>query len=86
MSFNEVLAELPTLTPAQRLEIMRCALELDESPLSAEHEVLVEERLAAHRRCRFARRNGGPPALALLKMKWWAPAWNSTGRRPGCFM
>jgi hypothetical protein len=50
MSFNEVLAELPTLTPAQRQAIMRRALELDEPPLSAQHEALVEERLAAHRR------------------------------------
>jgi hypothetical protein len=56
MSFNEVLAELPTLTPAQRQAIMRRALELDESPLSTEHEALVEERLAAHR---------GNPASAI---------------------
>jgi putative addiction module component (TIGR02574 family) len=50
MSFNEVLAELPTLTPAQRQVLVRRALELDESPLPAEDEALVEERLAAHRR------------------------------------
>jgi hypothetical protein len=50
MSFNEVLAELPALTPAQRQALVRRALDLDEPALPPEHEALVEERMAAHRR------------------------------------
>ncbi len=48
MSFNEVLAELPTLTFGQRQMLIHHALELDDAPLSAEEEALVEQRLAAH--------------------------------------
>jgi len=49
MSFAEVLDELPGLTVGQRQLLVRRALELDEPPLSASDEKLVEERLAAHR-------------------------------------
>jgi hypothetical protein len=48
MSFNEVIAELPRLTFEERQILIRRALELDDSPLSADDEALVEERLAAH--------------------------------------
>jgi putative addiction module component (TIGR02574 family) len=48
MSFNEVIAELPRLTFEERQILIRRALELDDSPLSAADEALVEERLAAH--------------------------------------
>jgi len=48
MSFNEVIAELPRLTFEQRQILIRRALELDDPPLSAADEELVEERLAAH--------------------------------------
>jgi putative addiction module component (TIGR02574 family) len=48
MSFNEVLAELPALTVAERQLLVRRALDLDESPLSIEDETLIEQRLAAH--------------------------------------
>ena len=48
MSFNEVIAELPRLTFEERQILIRRALELDDSPLSAADEELVEERLAAH--------------------------------------
>jgi hypothetical protein len=48
MSFNEVLAELPHLTFEERQILIRRALELDDPPLSAADEELVEERLAAH--------------------------------------
>lgn len=44
MSFQEVLAELPSLTVEQRQLLMRRALELDESALSQAVERLVEER------------------------------------------
>lgn len=50
MSFNEVLAELPSLTMEQRQLLMRRALELDDLPLSPAEEALVEQRLAEHRR------------------------------------
>lgn len=49
MSFNEVLAELPSLTVEQRQLLMRRALELDHFPLSPADEALVEERRAEYR-------------------------------------
>ena len=48
MSFNEVIAELPRLTFEQRQILIRRALELDDPPLSAADEALVEERMAEH--------------------------------------
>jgi hypothetical protein len=48
MSFNEVIAELPRLTFEERQILIRRALELDDPPLSAADEELVEVRLAAH--------------------------------------
>ncbi len=50
MSFTEVLAELPTLTAAERQHLVRRAMDLDEPALSTEDEALVERRLADHRR------------------------------------
>ena len=49
MSFAQVLEELPALTIQQRQVIIRRALELEDSPLSADEVTLVESRLAAHR-------------------------------------
>jgi hypothetical protein len=48
MSFAEVLEELPAMTLRQRQLLVRRALDLDESPLSPDDEVLVEKRLVAH--------------------------------------
>jgi len=48
MSFNEVIAELPRLTFEERQILIRRALELDDPPLSAADEALVEVRLASH--------------------------------------
>jgi putative addiction module component (TIGR02574 family) len=48
MSFTEVIAELPRLTFEERQILIRRALELDDPPLSAADEELVEARLAAH--------------------------------------
>jgi putative addiction module component (TIGR02574 family) len=48
MSFNEVIAELPRLTFEERQILIRLALELDNPPLSASDEELVEARLAEH--------------------------------------
>lgn len=50
MSFNEVLAELPSLTVEQRQLLVRRAMELDDLPLSPAEDALVEQRLAEHRR------------------------------------
>ena len=44
MSFQELLAELPSLTVEQRQLLMRRAVELDEPALSPAEERLVEER------------------------------------------
>ena len=49
MSFNEVLAELPSLTTEQRQLLMRRVLELDDLPLSPAEEALVGQRLAEYR-------------------------------------
>jgi len=62
MSFTEVLAELPALSVAERHLLVRRALDLDESALSAEDEALVEQRLAEHRR-------NPESALSLAEMK-----------------
>ena len=48
MSFNEVIEELPRLTFEERQILIRRALELDDPPLSAADEELVENRLAEH--------------------------------------
>lgn len=48
MSLNKVLAELPHLTFEERQILIRMALELDDWPLSAADEELVEARLAEH--------------------------------------
>ncbi len=50
MSFNEVIAELPRLTFEERQILIRRVLELDDPPLAAADEELVEERLAEHHR------------------------------------
>jgi hypothetical protein len=48
MSFAEVLRELPSLTIEQRQLVISRALEIDDAPLSAEDEALIEQRRAAH--------------------------------------
>lgn len=48
MSFNEVIAELPGLTFEERQILILRALELDDAPLSAADEELVEARLTEH--------------------------------------
>jgi putative addiction module component (TIGR02574 family) len=48
MSLSKVIAELPRLTFEERQILIRRALELDDPPLSAADEELVEARLAAH--------------------------------------
>ena len=48
MSFNEVIAELPRLSFEERQILILRALELDDPPLLAADEEVVEARLAAH--------------------------------------
>lgn len=50
MSFQEVLAELPSMTVEQRQLLMRRALELDDSAMSPAEEQLIEERREEYRR------------------------------------
>jgi len=48
MSFNEVIAQLPSLSFEERQILIRLTLELDDPALSPGEEELVESRLAAH--------------------------------------
>jgi uncharacterized protein Smg (DUF494 family) len=48
MSFTQVLEELSALTFEQRQVLIRRAIELDDPPLDADDEALVELRLAEH--------------------------------------
>lgn len=56
MSFNEVMAELPKMTPEQRdlLRIKLAELEgeewMDDGELTPEQKLLIEERIAEHER------------------------------------
>ena len=49
MSFQELLAELPSLTVEQRQLLMRRTAELDDSALSPAEERLVDERRTEYR-------------------------------------
>ncbi|MCW1921536.1 hypothetical protein OKA05_03160 [Luteolibacter arcticus] len=49
MSLAEVLAELPAMSVAERQELIRSAVELDDIGLSPQDEELVEARLEGHR-------------------------------------
>jgi hypothetical protein len=70
MSFDEVLLELPALTFEQRQLLIRRTLELDDAPLNAADESLVESRLAALR-------DAPTSAVSLDEMK------NRLRTRPG---
>lgn len=48
MSFAQVMEELPRFTVAERQELLRNVLELDDEGLSDSELALVEQRLAAH--------------------------------------
>ena len=49
MSFAQVMEELPRFTVAERQELLRNVLELDDEGLSDPELALVEQRLAAYR-------------------------------------
>jgi putative addiction module component (TIGR02574 family) len=48
VTFNDIIAELSRLSVEERQILIRRALELDDPPLSAADEALVDERLAEH--------------------------------------
>ena len=48
MNFAQVMEELPRFTVAERQELLRNVLELDDEGLSDSELALVEQRLAAH--------------------------------------
>jgi len=62
MSINEVLAELPTMSVAERQLLVRKAIEFDDSPLGAADEAEVERR-------RQAQRESPDSAVTLDEMK-----------------
>ena len=62
MNVNELLAELPTLTVANRQLLIQRAAELDDKDLSAADEALVALRLAEHYR-------DPPSSITLEEMK-----------------
>ena len=49
MSFAQVMEEMPRFTVAERQELLRNVLELDDEGLSDPELALVEQRLAAYR-------------------------------------
>ena len=49
MSFAQVMEDLPRFTVAERQELLRNVLELDDEGLSDPELALVEQRLAAYR-------------------------------------
>ena len=49
MGLSEVLAELPALTVAERQQLIRSAIELDDDELSQDEQSLVNARMANHR-------------------------------------
>jgi hypothetical protein len=50
MSLTEILAEIPKLSFAERQELVRRALEVEDHDLTVEEKEVLEERLADFRR------------------------------------
>lgn len=49
MTFDQMLKELPTLTPDQRRELVERAIELEEEDtLTPEQEAMIDARFKAH--------------------------------------
>ena len=49
MSLTEILAEIPKLSFAERQELVRRAIEVEEQELAAEEKVILDSRLADFR-------------------------------------
>jgi putative addiction module component (TIGR02574 family) len=58
MSLTEILAEIPKLSFAERQELVRRAIEVEDQDLTAEEKAILDERLADFRR----NPNSGVPA------------------------
>jgi hypothetical protein len=50
MSLTEILAEIPNLSFAERQEIIRRTLEVEDADLTAEEKAILDERLNDFRR------------------------------------
>jgi putative addiction module component (TIGR02574 family) len=61
MSLPEILAEIPKLSFAERQEIIRRTLEVEDAELTPEEKAILDERLADFRR----NPNSGIPAEQL---------------------
>ena len=61
MSLTEILAEIPRLSFAERQELVRRAIEVEDSDLTSEEQAILEGRLEDFRR----NPNAGIPANQL---------------------
>ena len=61
MSLTEILAEIPRLSFAERQELVRRAIEVEDSDLTSEEQAILEKRLEDFRR----NPNAGIPANQL---------------------
>ena len=61
MSLTEILAEIPKLSFAERQELVRRAIEVEDSDLTSEEQAILEGRLEDFRR----NPNAGIPANQL---------------------
>ena len=61
MSLTEILAEIPKLSFAERQELVRRAIEVEEQELAAEEKAILDQRLADLRQ----NPNSGIPAEQL---------------------
>lgn len=61
MSLTEILAEIPKLSFAERQELVRRTIELEDEEITPEERAILDERLADFRR----NPNSGTPAEQL---------------------
>ena len=61
MSLTEILAEIPKLSFAERQELVRRAIEVEDQDLTAEEKAILDQRLADFRQ----NPNSGIPAEQL---------------------
>jgi len=61
MSLTEILAEIPKLSFAERQQLVRRAIEVEDNDLTAEEKAVLDERLADFRQ----NPNSGTPAEQL---------------------
>jgi hypothetical protein len=58
MSLTEILAEIPKLSFAERQELVRRAIEVEDLGLTAEEKIILDQRLADFRQTQIP---GSPP-------------------------